>query len=95
MTSMELMPYTETRRDQVEADLAAAANRREINYRESGTYRIYAFWLVKENVCLIYIEDKSNNTGVEYQVPNNEMGSWLGHELAHRDANFPHEAPNE
>lgn len=88
---MELMPYSlqEAHRDDVEQRLAREANKREINYRQSGGYTVIAYWLMKENVCSIYVEDEYTHASVEYEVPNYEVGVWFLHPLAHKDANFP------
>lgn len=94
MAVTELPPYTETRRDYVERRLSAAANKRQLLERFSQPWKIMAYWLMRENVCTIAIEDTSQNTGVEYAVPSDEVMEWFAHPLAHPDANIPKPYPD-
>lgn len=81
--------YTESYRDQVEADLAVERNKRELLERYSNPWRILAYYMVRERVCTIYIEDTSQNVAVEFVVPNDQVKHWHEHALAHPDAQMP------
>lgn len=87
--SVELVPYTETRRDQLEQELAAMANRRELDYRTNNGITVIAYWLVKENVCTIWVQDERTNSSCEFPVANEEVMEWFNHPYAHPDAQVP------
>lgn len=91
MVVSELAPYTpeESYRDSVEAQLAVEANRREINERHSNGIRVVAYWLMKENICLIFVHDERANQASEFVVPNDEVAEWFIHPFAHRDNTIP------
>lgn len=90
---MELMPYTEAQRDHVEVQLASQANKREIDFRQSDGITVIAYWLMKENVCLIYVQDDRTNSAAEFSVPSEEVGHWFIHPFAHPDAQMPRYLP--
>lgn len=80
---MELIPYTESRRDEVELELA---NKRELAERHSQGIQVIAYWLVKQNVCTIWVSDERTNVAAEFEVPNEEVMSWFNHPYAHPNA---------
>jgi hypothetical protein len=86
---MELIPYTETRRDQLEQELAAMANKKEINERHNNGIQVIAYWLVAENVTTIWVHDERTNSAVEFEVDPAEVLEWFQHPFAHPDANLP------
>lgn len=85
----ELEPYTEVRRDKLEDELAAAANKRELSYRYSNGIKVIAYWMVLENITTIYLEDERNNAACEFSVPPDEVMEWFWHPYAHIDAEMP------
>lgn len=84
-----LKPYTETHRDIVEERLLSEHNKKELDQRYSAPWTIIAYYLVKEQVCTIYIHDDSLKVSVEYVVPGDKLSESFAHALAHPDANFP------
>lgn len=86
---MELIPYTETRRDQLERELTAMANKKEINERHNNGIQVIAYWLVAENVTTIWVYDERVNSGVEFEVPHNKVKYYFDSPFSHPDANLP------
>lgn len=86
---MELIPYTEHQRDELELELAEMANKLEINERHSNGIQVIAYFLVAENVTTIWVYDERLKGGVEFEVPPDEVMEWFHHPLAHPDANLP------
>lgn len=71
----ELILYTETQRDELEQELAQVANKRELAERHNHGINVIAYWLVKENVCTIWVQDERTNSASEFVVPNDEVFS--------------------
>lgn len=86
---MELLPYTEAQRDAFEVQKAIEANKRELLERHSQGIQVIAYWLVKENVCTIFVRDERTNSSCEFPVANDEVSHWFEHPFAHKDAKFP------
>lgn len=87
--AQEMVPYTETRRDRVEQELAAMANKRELLERKNNGIQVIAYYLVAENVTTIWVRDERTNSAAEFQVPPAEVMDWFQHPFAHKDAVFP------
>lgn len=67
-------------------ELNSLSNRLEINRRSNNGITVVAYWLMKENVCLIFVHDRATNDASEFVVPNDEVGKWFAHPYAHPDA---------
>lgn len=87
--AQELIPYTETRRDRLEAELARQANKRELNERFNNGIQVIAYWLVAENVTTIWVYDEQTQSGCEFEVPKDKVGDYFEHPFSHKDANLP------
>lgn len=85
----ELMPYSEVERDRAEQRLALEANKKELLVRRNNGIHVIAYWLMKENVCTIWLLDERTNSSVEFPVPNDEVTEWFNHPFAHPDCNLP------
>jgi len=86
--SQELLPYTETRRDQLELELAAMANKRELNHRTNNGITVIAYWLMAENVTTIWVHDERVNAACEFEVPHDQVMEYFTHPFSNKQANI-------
>lgn len=86
--STELVPYTETDRDELEQMLTEQANKVNLRERAANGMRVILYHLMKENITLIYCQDERTNSAAEFEVPNSEANVWFDHAFAHQDANL-------
>jgi hypothetical protein len=84
--SQELIPYTETRRDQLEIELAEMANKRELDHRTNNGITVIAYWLVEQNVTTIWVHDERTNSAREFEVPPDEVMEHFHHPYANKNA---------
>lgn len=73
MASSELVPYTEARRDRLEEELAAEANKRELTEDRRHGLVIRTYWLKLTNEISLQLTDESNGEVLEAIVPNNRV----------------------
>lgn len=90
-TMSEILPYTseEIYRDQIEENLAVEANKKDLLERNSNGIHVIAYWMVKENVCTIWVEDARVKRSCEFTVPNDEVTHWFEHPCSHKDYQMP------
>lgn len=86
MSQMELLPYTELDPDEFRREVEQIDNKRELNRRSNNGITVIAYWLMRENVCLIFVHDARTNDATEFIVPNDEVSEWFDHPYAHKDA---------
>lgn len=87
--AQEMVRYTETHRDQLELELAEQADKLVLNERYNNGIKVIAYWLRKENICTIWLQDERTNSACEFAVPNQEVMDWFTHPYAHIDAQMP------
>jgi hypothetical protein len=86
--NMELA-YSEARRDAIENQLTAAANKIELMDRSADGLTVILYWLRDKNICTVYLEDKRADGSVEFVVPNDKALDNFHHPFANPDANLP------
>lgn len=82
----ELIRYSEAQRDELEDELA---NKREINRRSANGITVVAYWLMREQVALIFVHDAQTNGSVEFPVPPGEVMEWFNHPFANQQCVLP------
>lgn len=82
------MPYTESKRDLIEARLTAEANKINIEERRNNGMRVILYLMLREGLLSIYCEDQRTSSSAEYSVEPHEAYEWFEHAFAHRDANL-------
>lgn len=85
--SSELV-YTESRRDRLEQQLSAEANKLAIEERRNYGMRVILYLMVKEGLLSIYCEDMRTQSSAEYPVEPENAYEWFDHAFAHQDANL-------
>jgi hypothetical protein len=87
---MEALPeYSEVQRDRLEEQLAAEANKLELDSRHSNGITVIAYWLKAENQCLIFVHDERTDSACEFVVSNDEVYEWFNHPFANKDCVMP------
>lgn len=69
MASNELVPYSESQRDQLEDDLA---NNRELAYRLENGIEVFLYWHKEQNILSLFVTDVTANQSQSEVVPNNK-----------------------
>lgn len=70
---MELVPYTESHRDEIEAELSAEANKRELTEDHRHNLIIRTFWLRVTNEVSLQLTDETDGQILESIIPNDRV----------------------
>lgn len=74
--STEIVPYTETRRDQLEKDLA---NKRELLDGRRHGLSIKVYWLRLTDQVSMELTDENANSAREFLIPNDKVMDAYSH----------------
>jgi hypothetical protein len=71
--------------NQLNKEADALANKREINRRDGDGLTVIAYWLVRENIVLIQVDDKHTKSSAEFIAPNDQVMDRFNHAFVYAD----------
>lgn len=66
-------------------DIDAMTNRREFNRRSNNGITVIAYWLMREQVVLMYVHDARVNQYAEYEVDPADVTEEFHHPFANKN----------